>query len=87
MDPEEVESSILGDHEELVGDRELDVAPRVQEQLRELGLFDLDGQQPVGQLAEEASAPSTASSVRPETIWGSRSSSVIAYPCAIRSGQ
>ena len=38
----EVETEVVGDHEELVRGRELDVAPRVGEELRELGLFGVE---------------------------------------------
>ena len=38
----EVEAEVVGDHEELIRGRELDVAPGVREELRELGLFDVE---------------------------------------------
>ena len=38
----EVETEVVGDHVELVRGRELDVPPRVREQLRELGFLDVE---------------------------------------------
>ena len=35
-------AEVVGDHEELVGGRELDVAPRVREELGQLGFFGLE---------------------------------------------
>ena len=66
----EVEAEVVGDHVELVRGRELDVAPGVREELGELGLFDVEVDDRVGEAAEERSARATARSVRPETICG-----------------
>ena len=52
-DPLVVEAEVVGHHVELVRRRELDVAPRVREQLGQLGLFGLEVHDVVGQVAEQ----------------------------------
>ena len=83
-----VHARLVGDHEELVRDGELHVAPGVREELGELGLLgggpDRSRRQggrrapPRGRPRRRSSAP---------TIWGSVRNSSSAWPSAIRSGQ
>ena len=83
-----VDAGLVGDHEELVRDRELHVAPGVGEQLGELGFLGrradgLRGERPEqrrrrGRRRASSSAP---------MICGSEWSSSSAWPSAIRSGQ
>ena len=64
-DAREVEAEVVGDHEELVGGRELDVAPRVREQLGELGLLDVEVDDRRARRAEQLRRPrARARSVR-----------------------
>ncbi len=53
----EVKIEIIRNHVELVGGRELDVPPRVGEQLREFSLFRLKIHDLVGQGGEEGGCP------------------------------
>ena len=53
----EVEAEVVGDHVELVGGRELDVAPRVREQLGELGFLDVEVDDRVGEAPEQRLGP------------------------------
>ena len=68
----EVEAEVVGDHVELVGRGELDVAPGVREQLGQLGLLGSSSTIVVGERAGTARRPARrAAVVRPETICGS----------------
>ena len=87
-DPLEVEAAVVGHHVELVGRRELDVAPGVGEQLGQLGLLGRQLDDRVGQPREQRRRPAPGpAGCGPDTICGSANSSVIALPSAIRSGQ
>ena len=83
-----VHAGLVGDHEELVRDGELHVAPRVREQLRELGLLRgrPDGRGRAGGRTARRRASAATSSSAP-MICGSEWSSSRAWPSAIRSGQ
>ena len=84
-----VHAGLVGDHEELVRDRELHVAPRVREELGELGLLARSSGSSCDADAREQrrrrARPATSSSA--PMICGSECSSSRAWPSAIRSGQ
>ena len=79
---------LVGDRVELVHRGELDVAPRVREELGQLGFLGLHDDDLVGHQTKEVSArrdrPRSSNAL---TIWGARQNSRRLWPSATRSGQ
>ncbi len=77
----EIQAVAVRDHVELVRRRELQVAPVVREQLRELGLLRVEVDELVGQQAEQRGRPIADSLVaRPDTAAAARTTRSLRFP-------